>query len=123
MAVQTKTKLVRVTESRAELGPILAGRHTLAGEDQVRSFHASVADIFERSVTGRSSKHMQRAYRQDVTDFVEFLRVRGPDGACSEGPRQHQVHRVGPGPLFLNPQARGAGEFGGLTGLLAVRAV
>jgi len=64
--VETNTELVPVSETRAELPPILAGRHTAAVEAQVRSFYLSVGDIFERWVTRRSSKHTQRAYRQDV---------------------------------------------------------
>ncbi len=77
--VETKTELVPVSEARAELPPILAGRHTAAVEAQVRSFYGSVADIFERWVTRRSSKHTQRAYRQDDMDFVRFLGIRWPD--------------------------------------------
>ena len=53
------TELVPVSETRAELPPILAGRHTAAVEAQVRSFYLSVGDIFERWVTRRSSKHTQ----------------------------------------------------------------
>ena len=37
------TELVPVSETRAELPPILAGRHTAAVEAQVRSFYLSVA--------------------------------------------------------------------------------
>ena len=36
--VETKTELVPMSETRAELPPILAGRHTAAVEAQVRSF-------------------------------------------------------------------------------------
>jgi len=79
--VETKTELVPVSETRAELPPILAGRHTAAVEAQVRSFYLSVGDIFERWVTRRSSKHTQRAYRQDVMDFVRFLGIRWPEEA------------------------------------------
>jgi len=75
------TELVPVSETRAELPPILAGRHTAAVEAQVRSFYLSVGDIFERWVTRRSSKHTQRAYRQDVMDFVRFLGIRWPEEA------------------------------------------
>jgi len=77
--VEKKTELVPVSDARAELPPILAGRHTAAVEAQVRSFYLSVADIFERWVTRRSSTHTQRAYRQDVMDFVRFLGLRWPD--------------------------------------------
>jgi site-specific recombinase XerD len=77
--VEKKTELVPMSDARAELPPILAGRHTAAVEAQVRSFYLSVADIFERWVTRRSSTHTQRAYRQDVMDFVRFLGLRWPD--------------------------------------------
>ena len=72
------TELVPVASATLELPPILAGRHTSAVEAQVRSFYGSVADIFERWVTRRSSKHTQRAYRQDVMDFVAFLGLTWP---------------------------------------------
>ena len=64
---------------RAELLPILVGRATPAVEAQARSFYLSVAEIFERWVTRRSSTHTQRAYRQDVMDFVQFLGISWPD--------------------------------------------
>ncbi len=47
------TELVPVSETRAELPPILVGRHTPAVEAQVGSFYGSVAEIFERWVTRR----------------------------------------------------------------------
>ena len=50
-------ELVPVKETEVELPPILVGRHTPVVEVQVRSFYGSVADIFERWVTRRSSKH------------------------------------------------------------------
>ena len=77
--VEKKTELVLVSDARAELPPILAGRHTAAVEAQVGSFYGSVADIFERWVTRRQSLHTQRAYRQDVIDFVRFLELRWPN--------------------------------------------
>ncbi len=73
------TVLVPVTETRATLPPILVGRVTPAVEAQVGSFYGSVAEIFERWVTRRTSMHTQRAYRQDVMDFVQFLGIRWPE--------------------------------------------
>ncbi|MFO0890965.1 MAG: tyrosine-type recombinase/integrase [Isosphaeraceae bacterium] len=73
------TELVPAEESTRELPPILLGRHTAPVEAQVRSFYQSVAQIFERWVTRRSSEHTQRAYRQDVLSFVEFLELRWPE--------------------------------------------
>ena len=81
MDEKKSTELVPVNESRAELPPILVGRHTPAVEAQVGSFSGSVAEIFERWVTRRQSLHTQRAYRQDVMDFVRFLGLRWPEEA------------------------------------------
>ena len=81
MDEKKSTELVPVNESRAELPPILVGRHTPAVEAQVGSFYGSVAEIFERWVTRRQSLHTQRAYRQDVMDFVRFLGLRWPEEA------------------------------------------
>jgi integrase/recombinase XerC len=63
----------------ADLPPIQLGRATPAVERQVLSFYGSVAEIFERWVTRRSSQHTQRAYRRDVMAFVECLGVRWPE--------------------------------------------
>jgi len=68
-------------ETTREMPPILVGRHTSSVEARVRSFYGSVADVFERWVTRRSSTHTRRAYRQDVMDFVSFLGIRWPDEA------------------------------------------
>jgi len=76
-----KTELVKISGPSADLPPILVGRHTPAVEAQVRSFYLSVGDIFERWVTRRSSKHTERAYRQDVMDFAAFMEIRWPDDA------------------------------------------
>jgi hypothetical protein len=69
--VEKKTELVPVSDTRVELPPILAGRATAAVTAQVQDFYASVAEIFERWVTRRSSKHTQRAYRQDVMALTQ----------------------------------------------------
>jgi site-specific recombinase XerD len=78
---KTTTELVPVVESTRELPPILVGRYTPAVEAQVGSFYESVAQIFERWVTRRQSKHTQRAYRGDVMDLVSFLGIRWPEEA------------------------------------------
>jgi Phage integrase, N-terminal SAM-like domain len=74
-------EIVPVGGSGSDLPPILAGRHTQAVSAQVRRFYLSVGDIFERWVARRSSKHTQRAYRQDVMDFVLFMGLKWPDDA------------------------------------------
>src|SRR4051812_42910901 len=75
------TELVPVNATRAEMPPILVGRHTPAVEAQVGSFYSSVGEIFERWVTRRPSKHTRRAYRQDVMDFAASLGIRWPEDA------------------------------------------
>ena len=79
MEEATSTELVPALESARKLPPILAGRHTELVEAQVGNFYDSVAQIFERWVTRRSSPHTQRAYRGDVLSFVEYLGIRWPD--------------------------------------------
>src|SRR3954452_13002228 len=74
-----KTELVPVIDETRGLPPILMGRHPAAVEAQVRGFYQSVAQVFDRWVTRRSSAHTQRAYRQDVLSFVEFLELRWPE--------------------------------------------
>ena len=75
------TELVTIfeIETTPELPPILVGRYTPAVETQVKQFYLSVAEIFERWVTRRSSKNTQRAYRGDVLAFVSFLELDWPD--------------------------------------------
>jgi hypothetical protein len=86
------TELVPVSETRAELPPILAGRHTAAVEAQVRSFYLSVGDIFERWVTRRSSKHTQRL-------------PPGRHGVPAPSLQKPTVRRVGRGP-FANVSSK-----------------
>src|SRR3954465_2340252 len=64
-----------------ELPPILLGRATPEGARQVENFYNSVAEIFERWVARRPSKHTRRAYRGDVLAFVEYLDLRWPEDA------------------------------------------
>jgi site-specific recombinase XerD len=81
--MEIKTELVPLAETNPEPGlpPVLLGRATSAVAAQVGSFFNAVAEIFERWVTRRSSKHTQRAYRQDVMAFGEFLELRWPEDA------------------------------------------
>lgn len=79
----TRTELMPLAAANPEPGlpPVLAGRATPAVERQVQSFYHAVAEIFERWVARRESKHTQRAYRQDVMAFIEFLQIRWPEDA------------------------------------------
>ena len=74
-----KTELLRIDGPGPGPPPILTGRQTAAVEAQVRSFYQSVAQIFDRWVTRRSSAHTQRAYRQDVLSFIEFIEISWPE--------------------------------------------
>ena len=75
---ETRSELAPLADARFEPGlpPVLAGRATPAVERQVGSFYASVAEVFERWVARRDSKHTRRAYRQDVMAFVAALGLR-----------------------------------------------
>ena len=56
MKAGKSTELVPVNETRVELPPILAGRATAAVAAQVQDFYKSVAEIFERWVTGARAR-------------------------------------------------------------------
>jgi site-specific recombinase XerC len=58
--------------------PILAGQSTKTMERRVERFYFSVGAIFEAWVRKRPSPHTQRAYRQDVMAFIEFLKFDWP---------------------------------------------
>ena len=64
-----------------EAPPILVGSHTETVARKVESFSNAVAEMFERWVARCESRHTQRAYRQDVIAFVEFMKVRWPEDA------------------------------------------
>src|SRR4051794_17195886 len=73
--------LVATEDGRPGLPPVLLGRATPEVAAQVGNFYNAVAEIFERWVTRRASKHTQRAYRQDVMAFCEFLGLAWPRDA------------------------------------------
>ena len=58
--------------------PILSGQSTKTMQRRVERFYFSVASIFEAWVNRRPSPHTQRAYRQDVEAFIEFLKLEWP---------------------------------------------
>lgn len=58
--------------------PILIGNVTPAVEYKVRSFYLNVEEMFESWIARRESKHTQRAYRQGVMDFIDFLKIDWP---------------------------------------------
>lgn len=70
-----------VRQSPEGLPPILHGRETPAVKARVERFYSSVAELFEAWVTRRKSPHTQRAYRQDVMEFVRYLAIPWPEEA------------------------------------------
>ncbi|MGD2111354.1 MAG: tyrosine-type recombinase/integrase [Phycisphaerae bacterium] len=58
---------------------MLVGHATLEVQRRVEKFYASVADLFEVWVARRRSPHTQRAYRQDVIAFINFMRLDWPE--------------------------------------------
>jgi site-specific recombinase XerD len=64
-----------------DLPPILAGHATPEMKSRVEQFFFSIPEIFEAWVARRSSAHTQRAYREDVLTFINFLGVSWPDEA------------------------------------------
>ena len=66
----------------SDLPPILHGQATPQVEEKVRRFLFSVAAIYETWLKRRTSPHTQRAYDQDVMNFVrDYLRLRWPEDA------------------------------------------
>lgn len=63
------------------LPPVLRGHETPQVAARVERFYVSIAEIFERWVTRRKSTHTQRAYREDVMSFVQFVGIEWPRGA------------------------------------------
>src|ERR1017187_1069700 len=70
-------------ENHPGLPPILAGNFTPDIRQRVGQFFSSVASLFEAWVTRRKSAHTQRAYREDVMSFVQFLGIEWPDQAVA----------------------------------------
>ena len=70
-----------VLSAPAELPPVLAGHLTPQVRARAESFYAGVAAMFERWVARRPSPHTQRAYRNDVMSFVDFLGIGWPGQA------------------------------------------
>ena len=110
LTIAAKGELVPSRSGQLDLPPILAGNYTPAVEAKVRSFYFSVAEIFERWVTRRESRHTQRAYRQDIFALVKFLRISWPKDATSllrvsvadiQAWRDHLI-RKGAAPKTLN---------------------
>lgn len=64
---------------RPSLPPILAGHLTPSVRLRVEEFYQSVANIFEIWIKRRKSPHTQRAYRQDVESFIEFMGIKWPE--------------------------------------------
>jgi site-specific recombinase XerD len=82
--IETSGKLIVLTDGIIrELPPILTGSTPGRIEERVEQFFLSVAQIFEAWVARRTSKHTQRAYRQDVMAFVAFRQIAWPEDATT----------------------------------------
>jgi site-specific recombinase XerD len=83
-ATGSSGELIVLTEYLArELPPILTGSTPGRVEERVGQFFLSVAQIFEAWVARRSSRHTQRAYRQDVIAFIAFRQIAWPGDATT----------------------------------------
>jgi site-specific recombinase XerD len=65
----------------AELPPILLGNATPHAQEKIEQFFFSVGTMFDAWVQRRTSPHTQRAYRQDVLAFVEYMGITWPKEA------------------------------------------
>mgnify|MGYP000931705414 CR=1 FL=1 len=88
-----KNELV-VVERAELLPPILSGGETPAVRKRVEKFFSSVADIFERWVTRRTSPHTQRAYREDIR-----IRLYGGEPSNKTG-YVVRAHEIQPGVIY-----------------------
>jgi site-specific recombinase XerD len=78
-ATEDRRELVATELEHGGLPPIIAGNVTAATKERVERFYASVEAIFEAWVTRRKSHHTQRAYRDDVMQFVRFAGIKWPE--------------------------------------------
>jgi site-specific recombinase XerD len=78
---------------RFALPPILEGRYTDSIEEARRRFVLGVPELLERWISRRSSRHTQRAYRQDLFTFIGFAGIAWPEDApLLFGIKVAQVH-------------------------------
>ena len=68
-----------VAGRRTELPPVLVGHLTPEVRRRVENFYVSVAELFEAWVARRRSPHTRRAYRQDVSSFINFMGLEWPN--------------------------------------------
>jgi integrase/recombinase XerD len=66
-----------------ELPPILTGSAPEQIQARVERFFLAIDQIFEAWVARRSSKHTQRAYRQDVMGFITYRGIAWPSDAIA----------------------------------------
>src|SRR5215467_5500452 len=64
------------------LPPILEGHSTASVEEKVQRFVLNVPEMLERWICRRTSRHTQRAYRQDLFTFIGHTRLRWPEDAA-----------------------------------------
>lgn len=102
-----------------DLPPILAGTAPDQIQERVELFFHSIDRIFEAWVARRSSRHTQRAYRQDVMAFIAYQKIAWPDDAIRllqvsiadiHGWRDHLV-AAGAAPKTLNRRIASLSSF------------
>ena len=93
------------------LPPVLTGHESPAIERQAESFYRSVEAMFEAWLRRTQNPNTQRAYRQDVMNFVDFLEIRWPHQAQGllrvavpdvQAWRDHLLHEKKAAPSTLN---------------------
>ncbi len=101
------------------LPPTLLGHATPEVRQRVETFYASVADLFEAWVARRRSRHTQRAYRQDVNCFINFMGLKWPQESWQiytvsvndvQAFREHLIAR-GAAPKTLNRRVSSLSSF------------
>jgi len=77
-----KNMIVRPDEAE-NLPAIISGHETREITARVQKFYLSVAEIFEAWVNRCHSRHTRRAYRADVMSFVDFVKIKWPEGSTA----------------------------------------
>lgn len=82
LEVSKSAASMALVSSVQELPPVLAGHDSAGVRARVASFYGGVAEMFERWVERQANENTRRAYRRDVLDFVEFMKLRWPEDAA-----------------------------------------
>lgn len=71
------SEIIKISADKL-LPPALLGLAMPEIKERIEGFYFSVAEIFERWVTRRTSPHTQQAYREDIMTFVKFAGIAWP---------------------------------------------